>query len=413
MSLLSSLGTVKRLLAIVLAVAVVVGVGIAIGQAPAIFDSAVDDEPEAYLEFADQYGDGATVDVHNVSLSEGGFVVLTDAGGDVLAVSEPLEAGSHETVTVEADEDEAELLGTVTATAYLDETGDGAFVPLTDADGDGTTEATGADEDADAEADDGDGEVDRPYLVAGHPVSDTATVTLAERPDNDARASLRVESIEGPESASTTDTVEFETEVTNPTGEERREAVEFRVGGTLLERQILELEGDESRELSVEVDLTDVGPGTHVYGVYTEDPGAQGEIDVAFDGPPMLTVSAASPDEVIVDAWLTDDGFVAVLDESDDETGAGDGDGVDGDTLDDDALNGDVVATSDPLDRGVHEAVSIDLEEGDDGNPADNWTGDDATLTAVLAVGDPGDLANATVVTHEGDPVEAGVELED
>jgi len=103
-------GTLKRIGAILIAIMIVIAAGIVVGQAPAIFG--VEEDPEASITFEDQQGNGSTVTVQSVTLSEGGYVVISDGGDEPLAVSERLEAGSHENVTLEREDDATrELLG--------------------------------------------------------------------------------------------------------------------------------------------------------------------------------------------------------------------------------------------------------------------------------------------------------------
>ncbi|WP_312909713.1 DUF7282 domain-containing protein [Natronosalvus caseinilyticus] len=89
------------------------------------------ERPTADVAFADQETDGTSATVDAVSLSEGGFVALYEAGAPVenetvLGVSEYLEPGEHENVTVDIEEsiDEDRTLVTV---VHRDLTGDGQF----------------------------------------------------------------------------------------------------------------------------------------------------------------------------------------------------------------------------------------------------------------------------------------------
>ena len=356
----ATLGSLKVILAILIAVGIVVGVGVFVGQAPAIFGADVEDDPTASITFEDQDGNGTSVEIQNVSLSEGGFVVVTDEDGDVLASSDYLSAGDHENVTVEAgEESERELLGRLTATAYHDRTDDGEFRP---------------------DPDDEEVAGDRPYVVDGYPVEETAMVTDGDRPADAPADSFVAETITGPSEATTTETVSFEGEIRNPTENELRQHVEFRIDGQLVERQVLTLGADESRELTIEVDLVNVEEGNAIYGLYTSEDGVHGEIDVEYDGPPSVSIIDADNETVSVDAGLPDGGFVAIED-----------------------ADGDVVGTSDELDAGVHEAVSIEID-----------TAGDDTLTAVAYEGDPDDVDGATAYEDDdGDRITDEVALVD
>jgi hypothetical protein len=349
-------GTIKRVGAVLLAIAVVLAAGIVVGQAPAIFG--VDDEPEASITFEDQQSDGTSVVIDEVSLSDGGFVVVTD-GEDHLAVSEYLGDETHENVTVEADENEteAELVGQLTATVHQDTTGDEAYT-----------------------YDETDGEEDYPYLEDGYPVSDTAAVTSAE--DETVSDSFTVESLTAPTSATTDETIRVTAEIHNPTDFDQQQVVEFRLDGTVLERQILNLDGGEDREVSFEIDTSGTPPGTQTIGVYTDDDGAVEEIDFEFHTDPSVTVTNASEDDVTVDVATPEDGFVAVED------------------------NESTLGTSDELEPGEHDNVSVPFDENAS-------VDEDDELTAVLYEGDPDDPDAASPLEHEDEPVETTFTIAD
>ncbi len=348
--------TLKRLLAVLIAVMIVLAAGVIVGQAPELFGSEVTEDPEASVEFDDQTGDGTAVTVDHVSLSHGGFVVVADGTGTIVGVSEYLPAGDHEDVTIEQrEDDELELFGQLTATVHQDTTGDEEFA----------FEET-------------DGEEDRPYVEDGYPVSDTATVTLEERPDEEAPStSFIVESVDAPESVTTEESLEVVAEVRNPNEVEMRQHVELRVGGEVLERQVLSLEAEETRELTLEVDGSALEPGDQTFGIYTTDDGDIGEIEVIYEGPATLEVLEADTSSVTVDATLPADGFVAVENET-----------------------GDVVGTSDPLEPGEHEAVTVGFDESVD---------DGEELTVVLYEGDPAELDEAEAFEEDGERVEATI----
>ncbi|MDG5758438.1 DUF4179 domain-containing protein [Natronococcus sp. A-GB1] len=360
MSSRPTFGTIKRVAAILIAITVVLAAGIVVGQAPVIFG--VDDEPSASIAFEDQESDGVSVTIDEVTLSDGGFVVITGAGDESLAVSTYLEDGTHENLTVESEENETDLVGQLTATVHQDTTGDETFTYY-----------------------ETEGEEDQPYLDDGYPVSDTASVT----PDDEEAVSdsFVVESMTAPESATTNETIGVVAEVRNPTEFDQQQVVEFRLNGTVLERQILELDGGEDREVSFEVDLSGTPPGTQSIGVYTDDDGEVGEIDLEFHTDPSVSVVDADTDEVTVDVATPEDGFVAI--EDDDE----------------------VLGTSDELEAGEHENVSVAFDD-------DVTVDEDDELTAVVYEGEPDDVESAEPLEHDGEPVEetftiADVEAED
>ncbi|MDQ2050218.1 DUF4179 domain-containing protein [Natronolimnohabitans sp. A-GB9] len=349
-------GTIKRVGAILIAIVIVLAAGIIVGQAPALFG--VEDDPEASIEFEDQRGDGEAVVIDEVSLSDGGFVVLTDGGDDPIAVSDYLESGTHENVTVERAEDaDEELVGRLTATVHQDTTGDGEYA----------YEET-------------DGEEDRPYLEAGFPVSDTATVTTDE--EDVIGDSFAVESVDAPDSATTDEEINVTAEISNPTDLETQQNVDIRLDGTVLERQAVELEPGERAEVDFEIETAGTPPGDRMIGVYTEGDGELESIELEFHTEPTVEIVDASEDNVSVDVATPVDGFVAV--EADNET----------------------IATSEALEPGEHSNVTAEFEE--------NVTvEDDDELTAVLYEGDPDDLEAATPFEDDDERVETTVTLEE
>ena len=351
-------GTIKRVVAILIAIAIVLAAGLVVFQAPALFG--VETDPEASITFEDQQGTGENVTIAEVSLSDGGFVVITDGGDEPLAVSEYLEAGTHENVTVERSEDtEADLVGQLTATVHQDTDDDGSYT-----------------------YEESDGEEDRPYLEDGFPVSDAATVTAAdEEPLTD---SFLVESIEAPESATTNETIEVVAEITNPTAYDTQQNVEFRLDGTVLERRVLELSAGESRNVTFTVDTSGTPPGNRTLGVYTNADGELARIDLEFHTEPAIEVVNASDDAVTVEVATPVDGFVGIEYE-----------------------DGRRVGTSEALEPGEHSNVTVEFGE--------NVTvEEDDQLTAVLYEGDPDDPDAASPFEGEdGNRVETTFTLAD
>jgi|GEM_PF-746387 len=144
-------------------------------------------EGTAAIDFPDQESDGEQVTIANVSLSEGGFVVVYDGitvdadPAAIVGVSEYLEAGDHGNVTIDLDEPLA-ASGPLVAVVHHDTNDDEAF--------------------AYAES---DGEEDVPYVTgAGAPVIDGAFVTVTDEPD-EATATLSVADQEGNGSTLTVD----------------------------------------------------------------------------------------------------------------------------------------------------------------------------------------------------------------
>lgn len=358
MSSRSTFGTIKRIVAILIAIAIVLAAGIIVGQAPAIFG--VEEEPTASISFEDQQSNGTVVTIDEVNLSDGGFVVVSD-GDEPVVVSEYLEPGDHENVTIESEE--VDLIGQLTATVHQDTTADEEY----------TYEET-------------DGEEDRPYLEDGYPVSDTATVTPTDLEDP-LEESFAVDSLEVPATATTNETIEIVAEISNPTEFDSQQHVELRLDGTVVEHRVLDLDAGESTDVSFEFDTAGTAPGERTLGVYTDADGLLEEVEFEFHTDPSIDVREASDDELAVDVATPEDGFVAVVD--------------DGNVTDDDGLDvdlEDVVGTSDELAPGDHENVTIPFDE--------NATVDeDDELSAILYSGDPDDLEAASAIEHDGEPV--------
>ncbi|QCS40910.1 CARDB domain-containing protein [Natrinema versiforme] len=349
-------GTLKRIVAILIAIAIVLAAGIVVGQAPAIFG--VEEDPEASITFEDQQGDGTTVTIREVSLSDGGYVVLTDGGDEPLAVSERLEAGTHENVTVERKDDSTrELVGQLTATVHRDTSDDEGYA----------YEAT-------------DGEEDQPYLENGVPVSDTATVTTTE--EDALGDSFLVESIDAPATATTNETVQVNATIRNPTEFQTQQSVTVRIDGAVFERQVLELEGGESRTVTFETDTSGAPPGNRTIGIYTDGDGAVSDIDLEFHTDPSVSVTDASDGTVTAAAAIPERGFVAV------------------------EQNGTTVGTSDQLAPGEHENVTVALSD-------DASIAEDDELTAALYAGSPGEADAASPIEFEGEPVETTFTIAD
>ncbi|NUB90162.1 DUF4179 domain-containing protein [Haloterrigena sp. SYSU A121-1] len=350
-------GTIKRVGAILLAIAIVLAAGLVIFQAPAIFG--VEEDPQASITFEDQRGDGESVTVDEVSLSEGGFVVVTGSDGETLAVSDYLEAGSHENVTIERNEDaQAELVGQLTATVHRDTNDDENFG-----------------------YDDSDGEADPPYLEDGYPVSDTATVTgdTTDALDD----SFTVESLSAPESATTNETIEITAEIANPTDLGSQQSVELRLDGDVLKQQTLELGAGETGEVAFEIETAGLAPGNRTIGVYTDGHGALDEIELTFHTTPGIEIVNGSDDSVTAAVATPEEGFVAVQD-----------------------ANGTVVGTSEVLSPGEHDNVTVEFDEN-------ATVEDDEELTAFVATGDPSEPENATPVEYEGERIETTFALAD
>lgn len=354
MSSRTDFGTIKRIVAILIALAVVLAAGVVIGQAPALFGV---NDPDASIEFEDQEGDGTNVTIAAVSVSEGGFVVVSDSNGNTLGVSDYLESGEHENVTVsQTVADDREMLGQLTATAHQDSTNNETYA-----------------------YNETDGEEDQPYIENGFPVSDTASVTMADR-DDAVGDSFTVESIDAPSSGTTNETISVTGEIRNPTEDLNQQQVDLRIDGAVLEQRVLELEPDETREVTFDVDTSGTEPGEQTIGIYTEGDGAVETIDLEFDGTPAVEPAGGTETNVTANATVPATGFLAV-------------EQADGDD------QSEPLGTSEELSPGDHENITVELEESVD---------EDEELVLVLYEGDPSDIDGATrIELEDGTPVES------
>ncbi|ELY70067.1 DUF7282 domain-containing protein [Natronobacterium gregoryi] len=354
MSTRSTFGTIKRIVAILIAIGIVLSAGIIVGQAPAIFG--VEEDPTASITVEDQQTNGTVVEIDEVTLSDGGFVVVSE-DGESLAVSDYLEADTHQNVTIKSDEEE--LIGKLTATVHQDTTGDEEYA----------YEET-------------DGEEDRPYLSDGFPVSDIATVTTTEI-DDPLEESFTVESLAVRPTVTTNETLQVVAEIENPTELDSQQRVGFRLDGQVLEQQVLDLAAGESTEVVFEFDTSDTSPGERTVGVYTDGDGALEAVEFEFHAEPSVAITDISEDEVTAAVATPTESFVAVVADEN----ATNADGID---------EADVVGTSDELESGEHENVTIEFDETVD-------EGDE--LAAVLFEGNPDDLETASAVEHDDEPV--------
>lgn len=107
------------------------------------------------MTFEDQDSDGETVTVDEVTLEEGGFVVIHNEAGDAIGASEYLSAGTSDDVEVTLDET-LEEDATLTAMAHQDTNDDEVYDFITS-----------------------DGEEDGPYTINDSPITDDAEVSVS------------------------------------------------------------------------------------------------------------------------------------------------------------------------------------------------------------------------------------------
>ncbi len=160
------------------------------------------------VTFDDQESDGTTVTVQNVAVPEDGYVAIHsdslldgETVGSVIGVSEYLEAGEYEDLTVElfdvpgADFGESELTENQTLTAMLHE----------ESDGDETFDYVSA-----------AGFVDQPFLDNGDAVTDNASIEITDTTETETPTENETTETETPTENETTET---ETPTENETTE--------------------------------------------------------------------------------------------------------------------------------------------------------------------------------------------------
>ncbi|WP_436344851.1 DUF7282 domain-containing protein [Natronorubrum sp. FCH18a] len=201
-------------------------------------------EGTASIAFADQDGDGESVTVDSVDLSEGGFVAIYagDTAADpngVIGVSSYLDAGEHTDVEIDLEEP-IEGDQPLVAVAHHDTTDDESFQYAAS-----------------------DGEEDEPYVTgAGAPVLDTALVTVdaPDDPDDpaDPEATLAVSDQEGDGETLVVDEAGADTDftVTAAYDGEQVESEQFEANET---QTGLELALEPPIEESTTVDVSVVG----------------------------------------------------------------------------------------------------------------------------------------------------------
>ncbi|MFC7240019.1 hypothetical protein ACFQS4_17810 [Saliphagus sp. GCM10025317] len=228
------------------------------------------ERPTADVAFGDQETDGTSATVDAVSLSEGGFVALYEAGAPVenetvLGVSEYLEPGEHENVTVDLaesiDEDR-----TLVAIVHRDLTGDGQFT---------------------FESVETIGVHDGPYLDAdGDPVADEAELLLS--------AEFAVSIVDAPETVEPDQPIELAVEVENRGAGSGEAPVVIDVGAqeAVVEESVT-LSPGETTTLTVAVDPPTDAVGELEVTVRVDDP----DVAAPEEGSDSVTVTVEEAGE--------------------------------------------------------------------------------------------------------------------
>ncbi|MFC5133718.1 MULTISPECIES: DUF7282 domain-containing protein [Haloferacaceae] len=219
--------------------------------------------PTATVSFADQQTDGTTVTVESVNVSEGGFVAIHDDSlldgavlESVIGVSEYLEPGLHENVTVTL----YDVPGATFDRTALSEDETLIAMPHLDTNGNETYDFVAT-----------NGTDDGAYVANGSAVVDAANVTLPEPTTGE---SFTVSNLTAPDVVERNETVDVAATITNPNDVAETQEVTFRFDGEVLVREDVTLEAGESTEFNTTVDTTGLETGTAFHGVYTREDGA-------------------------------------------------------------------------------------------------------------------------------------------
>jgi len=259
--------TLKKTLAVFMTAVLLVSAAGMVGIGAAQEQGDETGTPTATVSFADQQTDGTTVVVESVNVSEGGFVAIHDSSlfdgavlESVIGVSEYLEPGLHENVTITlydvpgAAFDESELTDdeTLVAMPHLDTNASETY---------DFVETAGAE--------------DGPYVANESAVIDTANVTVTEGTTG---ASFTVSNLTAPGTVERNQSVDVSATITNPNDVVETQEVTFRFDGEVLIREQVTLEAGESTTFSTTLDTTGLEPGTSFHGVYTREDGATAQL---------------------------------------------------------------------------------------------------------------------------------------
>ncbi|GAA0507038.1 hypothetical protein SAMN04488066_101257 [Halorubrum aquaticum] len=292
----------KKLIAIVLAAVMMSSVAGMVGAQelrPQVDAPAGND---ATVAFSDQTTDGTSVTVDSVNTSDGGFVVIHDDSlldgevtGSVIGVSEYLEPGENENVTVTlfdgvpgATFDRTELTENETLIA----------MPHRDTNGNETYDFVAS-----------DGSEDGPYAADGSAITDSANVTVETAETTG--ESFVVADLTASEVVERGDTLNVSATVENPNDEADTQTVEYRFDGNVSARERVSLDAGESTDFTASVDTSEVASDAYIHGVYTREDGQPAQVlivdeIVSFEISDLTAPdSATAGDDVTVSATVS------------------------------------------------------------------------------------------------------------
>jgi hypothetical protein len=314
----------------------------------------------ASVAFGDQNTSDGAVTVQNVTVPDGGYVAVHDstlldgdAVGSVVGVSEYLDAGTHENVTVTLYEGVAGADFSNASAPNASETL--VAMPHLETSNNTTYDFVAS-----------NGSQDGAYVTDGDAVVDAGNVSF------DLDRGVVVDSLDAPAYAATNTTVTVNATVENTADENRTEDVAFRLGGGGLDvvaHQNVTVGAGETANVSFDVNTTDVPAGEYAHAVTTYNSSAFGAVTVTDNATVAFDEQATDGSNVSVsDVFVPESGYVAVHDST-----LSDGDAV-----------GSVVGVSEYLAAGYHENVSVTLFEGVEGATFDGRElADNETLVAM------------------------------
>ena len=128
---------------------------------------------------------------------------------------------------------------------------------------------------------------------------------LDEEEEDLGATAFNISDLEAPDSATVGENITVTANASNPTDEERTEAIQFRLEGDLVAEQNVTLESDDSEIVEFEVDTTDLEPGEYIHMVLGDEAGEVAMIE--------LTEAEAETDDAEDDIGLDN--------ETEDDTG--------------------------------------------------------------------------------------------
>ena len=246
----------------------------------------------ATVVLSDQTTDGTSVTVDSVNVSDGGFVVIHDDSlldgdvtGSVIGVSEYLEPGENENVTVT-------LFDGVPGAAFnrTELSGNETLIAMPHRD-------TNANETYDFVAT--NGSADGPYAANGTAITSTANVTVeAAEPPETTGESFVVTSLTAPEVVVRGDTLSVNASIENPNDEADTQTVEYRFDGNVSGRDRISLDAGESTNVTSTVDTSTIESGNYIHGVYTRSAGQPAQVRVVDEIVPFGVTGLTAPESV-------------------------------------------------------------------------------------------------------------------